>query len=504
MRLFDFLDSYTILKENVLSTEFTWGFELEGVCTTPKTRDHYVPVYHPEANQRRGEDKPKGTALELQNDLDELLGNHGRIQSDSSLRASSDRGGWTFEYASGVFQTFDPHEFIHIVDALKNGLPRLNVYTNDSCGFHTHISYKQITKQDAAWIICCIAIDEKLKKELTGLDYGDEHVDFFGRYADKQYYERIKSGLEDKNYAAVNSILNDSSSEKMRNVRIHPHGTLEWRGPRGFLQSEKLIKEYAKKLYRVIIQIGKIADSKTWKGDNVTIDRKEIDENIKVDLKFDSKLEQRKLLKDAQFIEAIKKHPLILASLRGKQIEDILTNGPFLKTLFDNISSDDAIQLWNRLNDKVRYHYLEKIKESSGQALESFMNVLKDKEYTLPDNYIPLFYTMSNFIEVFGNHLNGVPLVLIKDFKKFFDEKGVRKYIMDHSDEIPMEAWNYLLKPEFWRLLPRLDMPVKIQRKFVKKNPYNVQYIRNPDSSVIETLKKQIPDIEQYIARYYK
>ena len=44
------------------------------------------------------------------------------------------------------------------------------------------------------------------------------------------------------------------------------------------------------------------------------------------------------------------------------------------------------------------------------------------------------------------------------------------------------------------------ELPIKIQRLLIRKNPYNIQYINNPDQSIINELKKKYGDeIDDYI-----
>ena len=44
------------------------------------------------------------------------------------------------------------------------------------------------------------------------------------------------------------------------------------------------------------------------------------------------------------------------------------------------------------------------------------------------------------------------------------------------------------------------EIPVKVQRLLIRKSPYNIQYINNPDQSIINELKKKYgDDINDYI-----
>ena len=186
---------------------------------------------------------------------------------------------------------------------------------------------------------------------------------------------------------------------------------------------------------------------------------------------------------------------MLLASLRPTQVKQVLENASFNDRFFSNISHQEAYELWNKIPDNVRYNYFQIISINSKYPLQLWMQKINEFDYILPDRYIEFFKNYDSFMATFKKHLNGLPLILIKDFNKFSDKKEIKKYILEKSDLIPMEAWNYLTKPELWSLLYNLDMPVKVQRKFVKKNPYNIQYIKNPDQSVIDSLKTKVPDI---------
>ena len=56
----------------------------------------------------------------------------------------------------------------------------------------------------------------------------------------------ITKAIKEKNYTRVLRALSD---DKYRLFRIHPYGTIEWRGPRNFLDSNdfKIIKDFYKK-----------------------------------------------------------------------------------------------------------------------------------------------------------------------------------------------------------------------------------------------------------------
>ena len=105
MRLTDAINVYKLLCESerldeAMTSEFTFGFELEGCCTEGEIGYYDLPRYHSGR-------EPSGNVKILFDKLNDTLGfGNGKIESDSSLR-TDDRGGWTFEYASPIIP-FNP------------------------------------------------------------------------------------------------------------------------------------------------------------------------------------------------------------------------------------------------------------------------------------------------------------------------------------------------------------------------------------------------------------
>lgn len=162
MKIRNFLDPYKILTENMLVNEWTFGFELEAICANGELNYGDLPGYH--VNE-----EPKGKVLDLKLELDRLFGASGKIERDGSVHPSSSKGGWAFEYPSGIFK-FNIEEIKRITKILYEDLPKLNVYTNRSCGFHTHFSNNSLDKKDTIWLMCCMALDDNLRKELQELN----------------------------------------------------------------------------------------------------------------------------------------------------------------------------------------------------------------------------------------------------------------------------------------------------------------------------------------------
>ena len=160
MKIYKLLNPYKLLCEaeqldEALSTDFKIGFEMEGVCTREGFNSYMLPGYH---SQR----EPSGVVAELFNDINKTLGfGQGKIESDSSLRPSPEKGGWTFEYGSPIID-FNPTNINKIYHFLKK-VPELQIYTNETCSFHTHMSFKDLDKINGAWVMCCLAIDGEMQ-----------------------------------------------------------------------------------------------------------------------------------------------------------------------------------------------------------------------------------------------------------------------------------------------------------------------------------------------------
>lgn len=212
-----------------LLKDFSFGFELEG------TYDNY------EINTSR-----------LKHKFDSMLGGEGSMHGDGSLRAE---GGYsTFEYASPVIQ-FTPVNIQKVIKFLDS-LPSMFVKINRTCGFHTHISFKGITKKDAVWAMASMASDgsyeEFLKLGRTNL--------YRAPYAKPTFLHKAHEYAKNGQYRRMVEVIVDN--EKYRSIRIHPQGTIEWRGPRTFLNTIKHSKNVAffKKLSKFIMKINESLD----------------------------------------------------------------------------------------------------------------------------------------------------------------------------------------------------------------------------------------------------
>lgn len=212
-----------------LLNEFSFGFELEG------TYNHH-----------------ETTSRSLKSKFDELLCGEGSMHGDGSLRAEI--GYSTFEYASPVFK-FTPQNVNMVINFLDS-LPSLYVKINRTCGFHTHISFKGITKKDAVWAMASMAIDGSYENFLK-LGRTNLHR---APYAKPTFLHKAHEYAENGDMRRLVDTIVDN--EKYRSIRIHPQGTIEWRGPRTFLNTISHNKNVAffKKLAKFIKRINDSLD----------------------------------------------------------------------------------------------------------------------------------------------------------------------------------------------------------------------------------------------------
>ena len=209
--------------KSLLKSDFTIGFELEGVCDSKEIEDRDI----------------------LGSKFDEVLGN-GNMHRDGSLRLNKNNGGFTFEYSSPVIN-YTPYNINKVVSFLDS-LPKYGVSTNRSCGFHTHISFNNISKDDALWFMFYLCATGKIRE----FDKLGRTLLYNRSYASNQFIDNIIRNIKDSRISnALNYLV---SNEKYRSFRIHPQGTIEWRGPRTFLNtpSHKKTITFFKKLDSLI------------------------------------------------------------------------------------------------------------------------------------------------------------------------------------------------------------------------------------------------------------
>jgi len=265
------------LLEQWLSSEFTIGFELEGYC-----RDDRQEILD--------------TAREFFPSGISIYGNE-TIKDDGSLDSGNyDSHPTSFEYTSKIFKLNmgNLQRIINFLDYLnKNDL----AITDSTCGFHVHIGFpdKFMQSSQQFWVLLNLIFEPEAKQLANILSQGD--INFYTDddggegYASFAFILKLKAKLEKYLFQSlltkesvskreiIDSFKTIYSSEKYRFLRIHPQGTLEWRGPRGFLDSGKRseIKTFfLQKLFPFVYWITKTLDNETLTIQGYKINRDEV------------------------------------------------------------------------------------------------------------------------------------------------------------------------------------------------------------------------------------
>jgi hypothetical protein len=260
------LEQYQQLDEQLLSSEFTFGFELEAILS-------YDSELHTEVSDRRRpltgikehidnllySDMPEKYVKQIKGESD--------IVQDGSVHQTShdyDEPDIEFEYSSPIIP-LTPMWLGKVVKTLQTLLDE-GVYTNKSCGFHHHLSFGNIHEKDMVWIYCNLAADPSTYK-----DFVDFHGHSFqsSQYASYYDLDELATALLNDDFDTVGDLL---TTTKYRTFRIHPQGTLEWRGPRNFLNDKnvEVIKEFYRLFLKMSQKISHYMKSNTIEGTTIT------------------------------------------------------------------------------------------------------------------------------------------------------------------------------------------------------------------------------------------
>lgn len=175
------------------------------------------------------------------------------------------KGGTAYEYASPDMPLTPM--MISNVGKMLTSLEKYKIYTNESCGMHLHISWPQMDEQDMFWVWLNLAYDKDMRDMIT--KYKD--YKFYTDIPNPKHHLRSPTAYQPHTeagrwsaahrgffYNAINYLGAEDWSElgkffsgiKQTVMKLHPGGTLEWRGPRGFL--DKQIKSEIYGFFRVI------------------------------------------------------------------------------------------------------------------------------------------------------------------------------------------------------------------------------------------------------------
>src|ERR1700691_5275823 len=152
------------------------------------------------------------------------------ITDDESLKSTS-RIKKGVELVSEVL-TLNPSNIIKskqcIIQLLKQGC-----FTNNTCGFHIHYSYNGMDYNEICWLLIVLSTNNEYRKlfsEFKDIYFINE------KHADDEFLDEIRNIITYYSEGTrTHEIISILGNEKYRLLRIHPSGTLEWRGPRNFM-----------------------------------------------------------------------------------------------------------------------------------------------------------------------------------------------------------------------------------------------------------------------------
>lgn len=181
-------------------------------------------------------------------DVDKVLtsfyGNGGDLKDDESIDTPHDIC-VSFEYASPPIK-FSPLALKNLESCLQR-LIDVGVKTNDSCGFHIHFSFPSMVTEDAVWMLCQLALNEEMKNTFKALDIV-KLTNY--AWADDEFLNNIKICLNKNNFKALEKYCYPTS--KLNSFKIHEQGTIEWRGPRGFVGNSLETHAFLSKLFKMV------------------------------------------------------------------------------------------------------------------------------------------------------------------------------------------------------------------------------------------------------------
>ena len=207
---------YEVLDESALSTDFTFGFELEALAPTKVLNMDYDTIGDEESRNEYLLDyinswMPNPTGGQAEVTVDESVKQEYGASDDYPDANEEDEDSyydntdWPFEYSSAYYQ-LTPNNLGKVIHALY-GLLKRGFYTNSTCGFHHHIKFKDMTEKDIIWVYCNICADMSFNKKYD--------VFVTGGIDEKQWLnlsgeEQSKHDLylfRDSQYASTNSML---------------------------------------------------------------------------------------------------------------------------------------------------------------------------------------------------------------------------------------------------------------------------------------------------------
>lgn len=306
----------------------------------------------------------------------------GRMECPYCYNGKVDMEEHTYEWKSPIFN-FNMENIQHVIKFLYSCLEKSYLRTNDSCGFHVHVGLpdKLLLNENRLWILIKLALKDNGNFVKKFFIYKTNNYDIYftdSTYADTNIIQNIQRKI--KNVNTIEDIYlimkNAYSDEKFTVLGQHPQGTLEWRGPRGFLDTgdTKIIKGFfLNMLYPLIKFFNDAMEETSLVINDVSISKKDFDLYVKKTLGYMVKIDRGKRLKDRRFnwdwqeansnlkyINELLKSNKWLLKLNFQNInvlkekgKYIISNGSFLDN--SDISTSDIIFSKNNFNNCSLY-----------------------------------------------------------------------------------------------------------------------------------------------------
>lgn len=530
-----------ILLERLLTNKFTFGFELEGFC-----RDEKLQKFQEELDTTFGEggNFHDDCSLELTGitsdnqgnaiDNDEVIVRYTNgeyfigdsalqdewYDSDYNRSEQEDLESFlneqnmnpiyttSFEYSSPVLD-FTPANIKKIWEFMERNLgANKTFFTNASCGFHHHISFEGITGEDAAWILSQIAMDDKAIDLLDHLEdeknsYGINKYIFSSDYSKDGYLVELRNAIKEFDFEKIVFYLN---TDKFSLLNNHRNKTLEWRGPREFMDTNdiNLVKKFYQQLWKVIRLFSQKLDLKEINGmskENYMKGLAAVNEGRVFRFYPNFKLNANHLLDDnslQNLCNKIIENPNILLSLvKDKRICDQVIQKLFnMNKLRKTIEMIDENKISQTIYD-LAYKYIPAVmayKASEDALFRTSMRTilrLKDTRYGIDSSALP---DIINYV---------VPKVN----KELFNTDDFQySYKLDLIQKSRYKLASYLIdtlsEGQIDDLMGRIfsfhDMPKEDLCKFIESVPDSVKNTKTfADNIAIEVIKR--PYLIKYI-----
>lgn len=339
-------------EKGYLSSDFTFGFELEGWMKNIEALDRLEDLAEHLLGECDWTDDESITPSEI---TCPTCHDHNRFCNDCNGRGSvKDRIPKTFEMNSPVFKC-TPENYAKVIRFLRQA-KKIGLRVNASCSFHTHFGFPDAfsRSEDIFWLMVKIALNspstlDKLKKM--------DDIQFESIvYASTEIFQNISSAI--KTFAItgdVYALKQCYTDKKFVMLRQHPQGTLEWRGPRNFIQQEddKYITDFFKQLSSLLIDFSNLLNTSSasfkFKSKEYIVTKEEIFEVLASSKSPGVPVTNRK--KDIRF--EVAQNTKVIDHYMKKY--PFLTKGKFKHAIFSDTREEMNSAYW----ESGEYHTLE-------------------------------------------------------------------------------------------------------------------------------------------------